>query len=56
VNQSASDTGDKQRVVDLELHSVLKLLVALRKHGVETLSLRNSSGETVEDETTAGII
>lgn len=56
MDQSASDTGDEQRVVDLELHSVLELLVALSKHGVETLSLRNSSGETIEDETTAGII
>jgi hypothetical protein len=35
---------------------VLELLVALSKHSVETLSLRNSSGETVEDETIAGII
>jgi hypothetical protein len=56
VDQSASNTGNEQRVVDLELDGVLELLVALCEHGIETLSLGDSSGETIENEAAARIV
>ena len=51
VDQTASDTGDEERVVNLQLNSMLERLLALLEHGVETLGLGDGSGETVKDET-----
>lgn len=54
VHQPARDARDEQRVVDLQLHGVLELLVALLQHGVEALGLRHGTGEAVEDESAQG--
>ena len=51
VDEAAGDTRDKEGVVDLKLNGVLKLLVLLLEHVVETLSLYHGARETVEDET-----
>ena len=51
VDQTASNSCDQEGVVNLQFDSVLKLLVALRKHVIQTLSLGNGTGETVENET-----
>lgn len=51
VDETASDTGDEEGVIDLELNGVLELLLAGGKHLVQTLSLGDSAGETVQDET-----
>jgi len=50
VHKTARDARHEQRVVDLELYGMLESLVALAKHGVETLCLRDSAGEAVENE------
>lgn len=51
VDETASDTGNEEGVVDLQLNGVLELLLAGEKHLVQTLGLGDSSGETVQDET-----
>ena len=51
VNETTGDASDEKRVVDLELDSVLELLVARRKHLVEAFGLGNSARESVKDET-----
>ena len=50
MDESTSDSGDEKGVGDLELDGVIDLLVLGREHGSELLSLRNGSGESVEDE------
>lgn len=50
VDQSTSNSGDQQGVGDLELDSVVDSLFALGKHGIELGSLRDGTGEAVEDE------
>lgn len=50
VYQPARDARHQQGVVDLQLHGVLQLLVAVLQHGVETLGLGNGTGEAVKDE------
>lgn len=50
VDQTARDTSNEQGVVNLQLHGVLELLLARGEHVVETLSLCNSTGETIQDE------
>lgn len=55
MDQAAGNAFNQKRVVDLELNNVLEGLVALLQHGVETLSLRNRSGETVENETALAV-
>ena len=50
VNETAGDALDEKRVVDLELNSVLELLLALLEHFVETLGLGDSAREPIEDE------
>lgn len=54
VHQPARDARHQQGVVDLQLHSVLKLLVALPQHLIEALGLRHGTGEAVEDESGRG--
>lgn len=54
VHQPARDTRHQQGVVDLQLHGVLKLLVALPQHLVEALGLGHGTGEAVEDESGRG--
>ena len=49
VDESASDAGNQETVVDLELNSMKKLLVAGVQHLVESLGLSNCAGETVKD-------
>lgn len=51
MDQAASDAGNKELVVDDELNNRVEFLLAVRKHAIEFLCLRNSSGEAVEDET-----
>ena len=51
MNQAACYPLDKERVVNLELDSVLELLVALLEHTVQTLGLGDGAGEAVENET-----
>jgi len=50
VDEAAGNAGDEQGVVDLQLDSVLKLLVARLEHSIESLSLGDCTGEAVEDE------
>ena len=50
VNQTTSDSGNEQRVVDLELYGVLEFLVALLQHVIQTFGLWNGSGESVKNE------
>lgn len=50
VHKAASNAGDKQGVVDLQLDSMLELLVARLQHGVEGLGLWHGPGEAIEDE------
>lgn len=51
VHQPAGDASHEQRVIDLQLNGVLKLLLADSEHVVQALCLSNGSGETVQDET-----
>lgn len=51
VDQTASDTGDEEGVVDLKLNGVLELLLTGRKHLIQALGLGDSPRETVQDET-----
>lgn len=51
VDESTGDSGDEQGVGNLELESSVELLVLGVKHGIKLLGLRDSSGETIEDET-----
>lgn len=51
VDQTTSNTSDKQSVVNLQFHGMLELLLAGREHVVKALSLRNRPGETIQDET-----
>jgi hypothetical protein len=50
VHETASDTGDKKLVGDLELNSVLEGLRFGLEHAVELDSLGNSAREAIEDE------
>jgi hypothetical protein len=50
MDETASNAGDEERVVDLELDCVLQGLLGGFKHAVELLSLDNRSWEAVEDE------
>lgn len=50
VDQAASDTGDKQVVIDDEFNDRVQRLLSLFKHVVQLFSLRNSAGETVKNE------
>ena len=48
VDEAAGDAGDEQLVRDLELHDMVKVLVALLEHVIELLGLRRRAGEAVE--------
>lgn len=50
MDQSTGDSGDEEGVGDLELDGVVDGLVLGLEHVSELLSLGNSSGEAVEDE------
>jgi hypothetical protein len=50
VNQTAGNTRDEERVVDLQLDGVLQRLLGGFEHAVELLSLGDCSWEAVEDE------
>ena len=50
VNETASDTRDEERVVDLELDCVLQGLLGGFEHAVELLGLDDCSWETVKNE------
>lgn len=50
VDQTTSNSCDQKGIVNLQLDSVLELLVALVKHVVQTLSLGNGTRETVQNE------
>jgi hypothetical protein len=50
VHETASDTGDKKLVGDLELDGVLERLRLGLEHAVELDSLGNSAREAIEDE------
>lgn len=54
MDQATGDTGDQERIVDLELDGVLEWCLARGKHGVEALGLDNGTWEPVEDETGRG--
>lgn len=49
MDQATGDARNKQLVVNQELDDRVKFLAARRQHAVKLLSLRNSTGETVED-------
>ena len=49
VDETASDAGDEQGIIDLQLNGVLQGLVALAQHGVEALGLGHGAREAVED-------
>lgn len=51
VDQAASNSGNQEGIIDLQLNGVLKLLLALGKHVIQTLSLGNGTRETIKDET-----
>ena len=51
MNKAASDAGNKKTVVDLKLHGMLKLLLLIMKHFVQSLGLCHRSGKAVKDET-----
>lgn len=50
VDETASNTRDEERVVDLELNSVLQGLVGGPEHAIELLGLDDCSREAVKDE------
>lgn len=56
VDEAAGNAGDEQGVVDLQLDSVLKLLVARLEHSIESLSLGDCTGEAVEDEASLALL
>lgn len=51
MDQSTGDSGDEEGIRDLELNGVVDRLVLGLEHSVKLLSLRNSSGESIKDET-----
>jgi len=51
VNKTSSDSGDEESIVNLELNSMLKLLLACGKHVVQALGLSDSTRESIKDET-----
>lgn len=55
VDQPARDARNEQRVVDLELHDRVQLLLALLEHAVEFLSLRYCPGEAIKNKASIGI-
>lgn len=55
VNETSGDTGNEEGIVDLELDGVVELVSAVGQHLVESLSLGNSTGESIEDES-AGVL
>lgn len=55
VHQAASDTRHEQSIVDLQLNGVLERKLARGQHLVQTLSLGNGTGETVQNETGGSI-
>lgn len=50
VDETASDTGDEELVVDEELDDAVQLFLPRHKEGVEFLGLWDGAGEAVEDE------
>lgn len=53
MDESTGDSRDEEGVGNLELDGVVDLLVLGSEHGSELLSLRNGSGESIEDESVA---
>lgn len=50
MDETASDAGDKEVVIDHELDGVLKSLATGVKHLIEALGLGDGARETVQDE------
>jgi hypothetical protein len=50
VDQPSGDPRDQETVRDLEFQSLVELLLVVGQHGVELLSLYDSSRESIEDE------
>jgi hypothetical protein len=51
VDESTGDSGDEEGIGDSELDSVVEGSLGGCKHGIQLGSLRNSSGESIKDET-----
>lgn len=50
VDQATCDTGDEEVVVDGELDNGVQGLLLVLQHGIQLLSLDNSAGESIENE------
>lgn len=50
MDESTGDSRDEETIGNLELDSMVDLLVLGREHASELLSLGDGSGESVEDE------
>jgi hypothetical protein len=53
VNETPGDTGNEQLILNKELNNRVKRFLPALKHGVELLSLGNSTREAVKDEAMA---
>lgn len=56
VDQATGDAGDEEVVVDGELDNGVQGLLLVLQHGIQLLSLDNSAGESIENESIGEMI
>lgn len=50
MDETTGDAGDEELVVNEELDNRVELLIAICKHAIELLGLRDGTGETIKNE------
>lgn len=56
VDQATSDAGDEEVVIDGELDNGVQALLLVLQHGIQLLSLDNSAGESIENESVLALL
>ena len=51
VDKTSSNSGDQEGIVDLQLNSMLELLLTSLEHVIKTLGLSNRTREAIQNET-----